>query len=63
MFDVQVLTHDGWLNRAQHDSRDVAFSHARAASDAEGGTYRLIRREQHMLCLMTSHGSECWELD
>ena len=42
MFAVQELTVDGWSNRAEHASKDNAFWHARARSDADGHTYRLI---------------------
>ena len=66
MFAVQELTVDGWSNRAEHASKDNAFWHARARSDADGQTYRLISEEKHVVCLLVawpSRGPECWELD
>ena len=63
MFAVQELTVDGWSNRAEHASKDNAFWHARAKSDATGRTFRLISQDQQMVCLLTSRGSECWEME
>ncbi|MCB4407642.1 hypothetical protein FZZ85_07765 [Synechococcus sp. MU1642] len=63
MYAVQELTVEGWSDRAEHSSKDNAFWHARARSDADGQTYRLISEEKHVVCLLTSRGSECWELD
>ena len=63
MFAVQELTVEGWSNRAMHASKDNAFWHARARSDADRHTYRLISEEEDVVCLLSSRGSECWELD
>ena len=63
MFIIEGLTDNGWSFEARHDNRDNAFWHARARSDADGHTYRLISEEKHVVCLLTSRGSECWELD
>ena len=57
MFAVQELTVDGWSNRAEHASKDNAFWHARARSDADRHTYRLTSDEQDVVCLLPSHGS------
>ena len=45
MFAVQELTVDGWSKCAEHASKDNAFWHARARSDADGHTYRLISED------------------
>ena len=63
MFAVQELTVDGWSNCPEHVSRDNAFWHARARSDADGHTYRLISDEKDVVFLLTSRGSECWDID
>ena len=55
MFAVQELTVEGWSNRAEHASKDNAFWHARARSDADGHTYRLISEENHVVCLSLIH--------
>jgi hypothetical protein len=46
-----------------HASKDNAFWHARARSDADGHMYRLNSEEEDVVCLLSSRGSECWELD
>ena len=40
MFIIEGLTDNGWSFEARHDSRDNAFWHARAKSDATGRTFR-----------------------
>ena len=63
MFIIEGLTANGGSFEARHDSRDNAFWHARAKSDATGRTFRLISQEQQMVCLLTSRGSECWAVE
>ncbi|MAH58193.1 MAG: hypothetical protein CMN91_07135 [Synechococcus sp. ARS1019] len=63
MFKIEELTENGWCHTAEHENQDNAFWHARAKSDADGHTYRVISREFHTVCLLTSNGTECWELD
>ena len=63
MFIIEGLTDNGWSFGARHDSRDNAFWHARAKSDATGRTFRLISQDQQMVCLLTSKGSECWAME
>ena len=46
-----------------HPSRDTAFWHARAKSDASGQTYRLVSNDQNMVCLLTAKGSDCWDIE
>ena len=63
MFITEGLTDNGWSFEARHDSRDNAFWHARAKSDATGRTFRLISQDQQMVCLLTSKGSDCWGME
>ena len=63
MFIIEGLTDQGWSFEARHDSRANAFWHARAKSDATGRTFRLISHDQQMVCLLTSRGLECWEME
>ena len=63
MFIIEELTDHGWDHPLHHDSRENAFWQARARSDADGRTYRVISKENHFVCLVTSQGSDCWELD
>ena len=63
MITIQVLTDHGWSNEEEHPSRDTAFWHARAKSDASGQTYRLVSNDQDMVCLLTAKGSDCWDIE
>ena len=63
VFTIQELTQHGWDSKTQHANQEHAFWHARVKSEADGRTYRVISAEAHVLCLLTPHGSECWELD
>ena len=63
VFTIEELTDHGWAHPMHHQSRENAFWQARARSDADGRTYRVISRDQHLVCLVTSQGSDCWELD
>ena len=63
LFIIEELTAQGWNYTLRHDSRENAFWQARARSDADGRTYRVISRENHLVCLLTRPGSDCWELD
>ncbi len=63
MITIQVLTDQGWMNEDQHPTRDMAFWHARAKSDSSGQTYRLVSNDQNLVCLLTSKGSDCWDIE
>ena len=63
VYQIEELTDTGWHQTDLHNSKDHALWHARAKSDADGHTYRVISRESALVCLMTRNGSECWELD
>ena len=63
VFTIEELTDHGWDHPLHHDSREIAFWQARARSDADGRTYRVISEENHLVCLVTSQGSDWWELD
>ena len=63
VFTIQELTQHGWNSKTQHTNREHAFWHARVKSEADGRTYRVISTDEHVVCLLTPHGSECWELD
>tara|TARA_B100001173_G_scaffold7409_1_gene6502 strand:- start:9032 stop:9238 length:207 start_codon:yes stop_codon:yes gene_type:complete len=63
MITIQVLTGQGWMNEDQHPTRDMAFWHARAKSDASGQTYRLVSNDQNLVCLLTAKGSDCWDIE
>ena len=51
------------MNEDQHPTRDTAFWHARAKSDASGQTYRLVSNDQNLVCLLTAKGSDCWDIE
>ena len=63
MITIQTLTENGWVNEEQHPTKDTAFWHARAKSDATGQTSRLMSEAQDVVCLLTSRGSDCWETE
>ena len=63
MFTIEELTPEGWANATQHRSREMAFWHARAKSDADGHTYRMTSETRDTLCLLTAKGSECWDME
>jgi len=63
MITIQVLTDHGWIDEEEHPTRDTAFWHARAKSDASGQTYRLVSSDKSMVCLLTAKGSDCWEIE